>query len=82
MDAACALLSQLGGRPSLEQRDGGFTIHGECCPIAALAPEYPVACLAMEGAIGAVVGAEVRQRCDRTGRPRCRFDIHPHTSAR
>ena len=45
------------------------------CPLAALTGKHPGVCLAMESFVAEVVGAHVRECCDRTQRPQCCFEI-------
>lgn len=55
--------------------NGGYVIRGEACPLAALTGKHPAVCLAMETFVTEVVGTSVRECCDRSGRPRCCFEI-------
>jgi len=72
------LIAQLGAVTHVERRNGGFVILGAGCPIAAITGKHPSACLMVEGFLQEIVGAAVRECCDRKGRPRCCFEIRPH----
>ena len=65
---------QLGATTHVEE-NGGYVIRGFGCPLAALTGKHPGACLAMESLVAEVVGAPVRECCDRDERPRCCFEI-------
>ncbi len=71
-EAASELLTQLGG---LTEVEGGnpIIIRSHGCPLAATAVDHTETCNAMESFVSEFVGAPVRQQCDRTGRPKCRF---------
>jgi predicted ArsR family transcriptional regulator len=73
--AASALLNQLGGLTGVEERGPNLVIQAHGCPLAATAAHHPETCSAMESLVSEFVGARVTQRCDRTGRPRCCFQI-------
>lgn len=73
--AASALLNQELGALTHVERNGRFRIQGTCCPLAAITGKHRAVCLAIEKLVSEVVGARVRECCDRTGRPRCCFEI-------
>ncbi len=66
--------TQLGAQTRVE-RNGRYFIRGVACPLAALTSRHPAVCLAVRIWLTEVVGAPVRECCDRTGEPRCRFEI-------
>jgi predicted ArsR family transcriptional regulator len=68
------LNEQLGALTHVEQ-NGGYTIRGTSCPLAALTGKHHGVCLAIETFVSDVVGVQVRECCDRAGRPRCCFNI-------
>ena len=74
-EAASQLLNQLGGLTAVEGNGEELVIRSHGCPLAATAAHHPETCNAMESLVSEFVDAEVRQRCDRTDRPRCRFHI-------
>lgn len=72
---ASRLLNQhLGGVTRVEE-NGSFVIRGAGCPLAALTGKHPFVCHAVESLVAGVVAAPVRECCDRSGRPRCGFEI-------
>ena len=74
-EAASGLLDQLGGLTEVVERDGVLVIRSHGCPLAATAASHPETCSAMESLVSEFVGAAVVERCDRTGRPKCCFQI-------
>jgi predicted ArsR family transcriptional regulator len=75
VQAAAALLSSLGAELDVERTPEGFLLRGFACPLAAVVHDQPHACHAVEEIVGTVVGATVRERCDRSAGARCRFEI-------
>jgi predicted ArsR family transcriptional regulator len=75
VEAAVAALNELGGLAGLEARDGGFTISGYSCPLAAAVPGHPEVCRLAEALVEEIIGAPVRECCERNGSPRCRFEV-------
>jgi predicted ArsR family transcriptional regulator len=74
--AAVALLGALGGDAEIERGEGGADVVRGCgCPLSAVTATRPEACRAVETLLEEVVGAPVRERCDRGERPRCRFVV-------
>ena len=73
--AAAALLSSLGSELDVERTPDGYLLRGFACPLAAAVRGESSACRAVEELVGAVVGAPVRECCDRSGGARCRFEI-------
>lgn len=75
--AASAVLNDLGGLTVVEpQSSGGWVIRSDGCPLSALVLKRPELCKAVEVMVAELVGAPVRERCDRRGdRPRCRFEF-------
>jgi predicted ArsR family transcriptional regulator len=76
VQAAAALLSGLGSELDVERNDAGYVLRGYACPLATAVRGQPAACQAVEELVQSVVGAPVRECCDRTeGTPRCRFEV-------
>ena len=48
MDAAAAVLTELGGVVDVEQSDGVYTIRGFSCPLADAVREHPATCRAAQ----------------------------------
>ena len=66
--------AQLGAVTSVEG-NGDLIIRGAGCPVAAVTGKHPAVCLAMESFVSELVGVPVKECCDRTGRPRCCFQV-------
>ncbi|HET9986228.1 MAG TPA: helix-turn-helix domain-containing protein [Longimicrobiales bacterium] len=75
LDAAVALLGELGGLARVEESEDAIVIRGFSCPFESIVGENPEACALAEELVGGIVGAEVRECCDRTGAPRCAFRV-------
>lgn len=73
--ASAAFLTDLGADAELVKTSDGYEIRGFGCPLSSAVSACPATCSAVEGLLGEVTGAKVRERCDRTGQPRCRFFI-------
>ena len=71
---AAGLLEQLGAAVEVEPIDGVLGIRGFGCPLGVAVHDQPHTCAAVEAMLSTVVGAKVKERCDRTGHsPSCRF---------
>jgi predicted ArsR family transcriptional regulator len=75
IDAALALLAELGGLAEADEHDGGFVIRGYSCPLAAAAPGHPAVCRLAAALLTEVAGVPVLARCEPGEPPRCRFDV-------
>jgi predicted ArsR family transcriptional regulator len=79
LEAAVGVLNELGGLAELEERNGGFVIRGYSCPLAGVTPDHPEVCRMAETLIAELAGVPVHEHCDRSGSPRCCFEVaHPH----
>jgi predicted ArsR family transcriptional regulator len=74
-EQAASLLNDLGGLAELEPHNGALTIRGYSCPLATAVADHPQACRLTESLLAEVIGAPVRERCDKGPQPRCRFEI-------
>ena len=72
---AAAVLTALGGSVEVEDRRGGARLRGVACPLATAVSRNPHVCHAVESLVGEIAGAEATECCDRTGRPRCCFEL-------
>ena len=72
---ASELLNEQLGAVTHVEENGGYVIRGAGCPLSALTGKHPAVCLAIESLVERIVGASVRECCDRTGRPNCCFKI-------
>jgi predicted ArsR family transcriptional regulator len=75
------VLRDMGGLPEVEEREGVFLIRGHSCPIGAVVSRHPGACRLAELLLSRVIGATVRERCERGGSPRCCFEVLPDSNA-
>jgi predicted ArsR family transcriptional regulator len=73
--AASDLMNEHLGALTRVEGNGGITIRGAGCPLAALTGKHRGVCLAMESLVMEIVGVPVRECCDREDRPRCCFEI-------
>jgi predicted ArsR family transcriptional regulator len=73
--AAADTLNSIGGLTTVVRTDSGYEIRGMACPLAAVVASEPCACTVVESLLRRITGAPVHERCDRTGRPRCCFEI-------
>jgi DeoR family transcriptional regulator, suf operon transcriptional repressor len=72
---ASGVLNDLGGITTVEQSGSGYRIVGTACPLASVVKTESCVCAAVTALVAEVAGAEVRENCDRSGRPRCCFEI-------
>ena len=73
--AASRVLNDLGGITKVEESPRGYNIVGIACPLASAVKVDNCVCAAVTALVAEVVGTEVRERCDRSGRPQCCFEI-------
>ena len=73
--AALAALEAIGGSARLEKDNKKVVICSESCPLATAVAEHPEVCRLAETLLSEIIGVEVRERCDREGPPRCRFEV-------
>lgn len=70
------LLESLGAAVSVENGPAeAIVVRGAGCPVGDAVAAEPRVCVAMTALLEGVLGAEVRESCDRSGAPRCRFEI-------
>jgi predicted ArsR family transcriptional regulator len=72
---ASRLLDALGGVTAVEQSGDVYRIVGRACPLSRAVEADHCVCAAVTSLVAEVVGAEVTERCDRSGRPKCCFEI-------
>lgn len=75
LEAALALLAELGGLAEVERCGGGLAIRGYSCPLGELVPSHPSVCRLAEAILTEVVGSPVRERCEKGAHPRCIFEV-------
>ncbi len=74
VQAASALLNDLGGVTEVERHGGEFVIRGYSCPLGAAGGQRAV-CDAVESLLQVLLGTPVRERCDRENGARCCFEV-------
>jgi DeoR family transcriptional regulator, suf operon transcriptional repressor len=79
---ASNLLNSLGGLTSVEKSGRTYRIVGRACPLSTAVEADHCVCAAVTSLVAEVVGAEVTERCDRSGRPKCCFEISSDHRAR
>jgi predicted ArsR family transcriptional regulator len=72
---ASDLLNSLGGITKVEGSNQTYRIVGRACPLAAAVEADHCVCSVVTALVANVVDAEVRECCDRSGRPKCCFEI-------
>jgi predicted ArsR family transcriptional regulator len=73
--AAAEVLTALGGDVAVENKRGGVILRGVACPLASAVSRNPQVCHAVETLVSEISGAPATECCDRTGRPRCCFEL-------
>jgi predicted ArsR family transcriptional regulator len=72
---AAELLNALGGVTAVEKSGNTYQIIGRACPLSRAVEADHCVCAAVTALVAEVVDADVAERCDRSGRPRCHFEI-------
>src|SRR5262245_45262556 len=72
---ALAALESIGGAARVEKHEKGLVIQSDRCPLEVAVAKHPEVCTLAETLLSEIIGTEVHERCDRTGVPRCRFEI-------
>ena len=75
IEAALAILQELGGSATFEESEGKHFIRGNGCPMAAATARHPAACLIAESLLTEVLGVPVKQRCRNNRAPSCLFEV-------
>lgn len=88
--AAAEVLRQLGGDVEVERTEYGWKIRGYGCPLSKVVADHEQVCVLAESLVAELTGLVVTECCDRSGRPRCGFEVGagapaagpaPHASA-
>jgi len=77
IEAASALLEDLGALNTIEKPNGGFVVRGHGCLLAAAVHGRPEVCRAIESLLAELLDVPVRECCERGARPRCCFEVGP-----
>jgi predicted ArsR family transcriptional regulator len=65
----------MGGVTVVEKSGSTYHIIGRACPLSRAVESDHCVCAAVTALVAEVVDADVAERCDRSGRPRCNFEI-------
>ena len=75
LEAAVAVLNELGGLAELEECNGTFVVRGYSCPLTAVVAGHPEVCRMGETLLTELAGVPIYEHCDRGERPRCCFEV-------
>lgn len=76
MRHAIAVLAAFGGAARIEiASEGHVFIRGNDCPLARVAADHAEACHLAETLLSELIGVPVREQCQRTGKPKCCFEV-------
>jgi len=75
VQSALMVLEAIGGAAEVVKHEDKHVIQASGCPLAAAVTAHPEVCGLAEALVAEIVKAPVKERCDRTGRPKCRFEI-------
>ncbi|HSH39122.1 MAG TPA: ArsR family transcriptional regulator [Chthoniobacterales bacterium] len=75
IERGVGVLGELGGMARIEKVKGDLFVRGYGCPLAAVVKDHPEACRLAESLLTEVIGAPVKERCDREGTPQCLFQV-------
>ena len=75
VQTALKVLEAIGGAAAVEQHGDKLVIVSSGCPLAAAVSVHPEVCQLAETLVAEIVKVPVEERCDRTGRPKCRFEL-------
>lgn len=79
--ASASFLTDLGADADLVQSGKHYEIRGHGCILSDAVTECPASCALLEQLLHDVTGGTVKERCDRSGQPSCRFLISPNAAA-
>ncbi len=72
---AVKVLERIGGAAEIERDEDRIMIAATGCPLAAAVMVHPEVCRLAETLVAEIVKVPVEEKCDREGRPKCRFEI-------
>jgi predicted ArsR family transcriptional regulator len=67
------IVEDFGGLAELGQRNGQAFVVGFGCPFSEIVNKHPKLCIVIEALVGALLGREVQEQCQRGERPKCCF---------
>ena len=68
-------LETIGGAAQVEEAGDKIFITSERCPLTAAVAQHPEVCKLAETLLTEIIGSNVKEECDRDGRPKCRFRV-------
>ena len=74
---AVKVLESIGGAAEVQESEDRILISATGCPLAAAVEAHPEVCRLAETLVAEIVKVPVEEKCDREGRPKCRFEITP-----
>jgi len=77
IDKTLSALEELGGAAKVVNENEKVMIKSDACPFADAVSEHPEVCQVAEAMIREIVGVPVKEVCDRSGLPKCCFEIMP-----
>jgi predicted ArsR family transcriptional regulator len=77
LNRSLTVLEELGGSAQITSSNEKIVIRSEACPFADAVSEHPEVCQVAEAMLQEIVGEPVKEVCDRTGLPKCCFEITP-----
>ena len=72
---AVKALDALGGSATIEKDKKKLIIRSGSCPLATAVSEHPEVCQLAQALMSEIMGGPVEERCDRSGPPKCRFEV-------
>ncbi len=75
LQIASKVLDAIGGATEVVILEDKAVIQSSGCPLAAAVTVHPEVCGLAEALVEEIVKAPVEEHCDRTNRPKCRFEI-------
>jgi predicted ArsR family transcriptional regulator len=75
VQTALKVLAAIGGIAEATQHEDKIVIESGACPLAGAVSVHPEVCRLAESLVAEIVKLPVKERCDREGRPKCRFEI-------
>jgi len=75
VQSALKVLEAIGGAAEIVKHEDKLMIQSSSCPLGAAVTVHPEVCRLAESLVAEIVKAPVEEQCDRTSRPKCRFQI-------
>jgi predicted ArsR family transcriptional regulator len=75
VQAAAQALRKLGGDVEVIPREQDWLLQGYGCPLSQVTSSHADACALAQALVTEITGRPAVECCDRSGRPRCRFEV-------